>query len=218
MIPEIPGDCIRTLITFPVTSAMDKLDKSIEEIIDDEKKTTPSRGRGGGRGRGGRNRRAKEGRVHPYKSSGNNRTGGGRKGPRNLKVGGSSNVKSVAGSIAKTTRESEAPTVLAIGVDAINQAVKAITIARIYLEENNVDLRAQTDFEDLKGFKTTTRLFKASQKPRGPKIDKDDLCVKSGSDHFKVAGAIAARVRDGLSVGIYAKGSEAVSTMVKSVT
>ena len=48
---------------------------------------------------------------------------------RTVKVSAQSNPKTVAGSISHTSRHSAPPTLLATGVDAVNQAVKAIAIA-----------------------------------------------------------------------------------------
>mmetsp|Transcript_15940 Transcript_15940/g.28587 ORF Transcript_15940/g.28587 Transcript_15940/m.28587 type:complete len:231 (+) Transcript_15940:71-763(+) len=184
---------------------MDKLDMPLDAIVNADQK----RGRGSSRG-GSRGRR----RNHPYKRPGQNT----KESTRFLKVSGTSNVKSVAGGIAQISRQSEPPCLLAAGSAAINQAIKAITIARSYLEDDGFDLRVQMDFEDIARAKTTTRIAKAFSKPRGPKTHANDLYVTPKSDHFKVAGAIAARVREGKgSVGIYAKGADAVTIMVKSV-
>jgi stage V sporulation protein S len=57
-----------------------------------------------------------------------------------LSVAGSSLVKQVAGSIAHTAREREAPVLSVVGPASVNQAVKAIAIARSYLEADRIDL------------------------------------------------------------------------------
>eukprot|EP00471_Norrisiella_sphaerica_P001451 CAMPEP_0184478722 /NCGR_PEP_ID=MMETSP0113_2-20130426/672_1 /TAXON_ID=91329 /ORGANISM="Norrisiella sphaerica, Strain BC52" /LENGTH=253 /DNA_ID=CAMNT_0026856609 /DNA_START=223 /DNA_END=984 /DNA_ORIENTATION=+ len=205
----------------------DKLDKSLDEIFSNRtKRGEDEEERDGIRGRNRTVRRGRKARqnmrTHPYRRSNPHIAGGNEPEHTNLmqvvKVSGESNARSIASAIANTSRNAEAPTVLATGPLAINQAIKAITIARTYLEDDGIDLRAHCEFEDVKGFKTKIQLSKARSKPRGPKINKDDLCVKKSSDPFKVAGAIAARVRDmGKAVGVYAKGSEAVSIMIKSV-
>mmetsp|Transcript_22220 Transcript_22220/g.33104 ORF Transcript_22220/g.33104 Transcript_22220/m.33104 type:complete len:249 (-) Transcript_22220:220-966(-) len=201
---------------------MDKLDQSLEDIVvEAEEKETKTRGPK-------RRWRKKGQRNHPYakneedakdsKKETQKRGRRGKNSARKLKVSSTSKVKGVAGGIAKISRQGEPPLMLATGPEAINRAVKAIAIARGYLSNDGFDLRVQTDFSDLKnGFQSTTRISKATSKPRGPKYSEDDLCVKASSDAFKVAGAIAARIRDNENVGIYAKGAEAVSNMVKSV-
>ena len=50
--------------------------------------------------------------------------------PAAPQVSANSNVKGVAGKVAHTCRAGDAPAMLAIGSSCINQAVKAIAIAR----------------------------------------------------------------------------------------
>lgn len=57
-----------------------------------------------------------------------------------LKVSTSSDPKSVAGAIAAVMREQGQTEVQAIGAGAVNQAVKAIAIARGYLAPNGLDV------------------------------------------------------------------------------
>jgi stage V sporulation protein S len=57
-----------------------------------------------------------------------------------IKVSARSRTASVAGAIAGVVRESRKAEVQAIGAGAVNQAVKAIAIARGYLLEEGVDV------------------------------------------------------------------------------
>lgn len=57
-----------------------------------------------------------------------------------IKVSARSRTASVAGAIAGVVRESKKAEVQAIGAGAVNQAVKAIAIARGYLLEEGVDV------------------------------------------------------------------------------
>lgn len=57
-----------------------------------------------------------------------------------LKVSAHSKPQSVAGAIAGTIRENGTAEVQAIGAGAINQAVKAVTIARGYLAPHGYDV------------------------------------------------------------------------------
>ena len=50
--------------------------------------------------------------------------------PYFVKVSGASNPKQVAGKVAHTCRSGDAPAMLTIGTQCINQAVKAVCIAR----------------------------------------------------------------------------------------
>jgi len=207
---------------------VDKLSKSLEEIWEEESERWKRRQ---GPGRNVHRKSRQRNRSHPYRRTKIEERRS-TEGPKMLKVSGESNVRSVAGGIAGVCRSGlEAPIILATGPAAINQAVKAISIARGFLDEDHIDLRAKCEFEDIKGFKTEIKLSKATSKPRAPKKSEDDLYVSPKSDPFKVAGAIAARIRDSKhsspstastfsskAVGILAKGSAAVSIMIKSVS
>ena len=66
-----------------------------------------------------------------------------------LKVAGHSRPASVAGAIAAGIRERGRCELQAIGAGAINQAVKAMAIARAYLLPDGVDLLFRPAFLDL---------------------------------------------------------------------
>ena len=66
-----------------------------------------------------------------------------------LRVSGSSRPNSVAGAIAALLRSESEVEVQAIGPHAINQAVKAIAIARSYIEDEGMDLTTQPSFVKL---------------------------------------------------------------------
>jgi stage V sporulation protein S len=57
-----------------------------------------------------------------------------------IKVSARSRSTAVAGAIAGVVREQKRADVQAIGAGAVNQAVKAITIARGYLEQDGIDI------------------------------------------------------------------------------
>lgn len=57
-----------------------------------------------------------------------------------LKVSAQSKPKSVAGALAAVVREKGSAEVQAVGAGAVNQAVKAIAIARGYVAPNGIDL------------------------------------------------------------------------------
>ena len=63
-----------------------------------------------------------------------------------IKVSAQSRSTAVAGAIAGVMREEGYAEIQAIGASAINQAVKAITIARSYLEDDNMDLAVVPSF------------------------------------------------------------------------
>ena len=57
-----------------------------------------------------------------------------------LKVSSHSRSTAVAGAIAGVIREKGRAEVQAIGAGAVNQATKAVAIARSYLEEDGIDI------------------------------------------------------------------------------
>jgi stage V sporulation protein S len=57
-----------------------------------------------------------------------------------IKVAATSRSTAVAGAIAGVMREKGHVDVQAIGAGAVNQAVKAVCIARSYLQEDGIDL------------------------------------------------------------------------------
>ena len=66
-----------------------------------------------------------------------------------LKVSAQSNPNSVAGALAGVLRERPAAELQAIGAGATNQAVKAIAIARTYLQGGEFDLVCIPEFTDV---------------------------------------------------------------------
>ena len=66
-----------------------------------------------------------------------------------IKVSAQSRSTAVAGAIAGVMREQGYAEVQAIGASAINQAIKAITIARGYLEQDNMDLAVVPSFTEV---------------------------------------------------------------------
>ncbi|HEX3000472.1 MAG TPA: stage V sporulation protein S [Armatimonadota bacterium] len=63
-----------------------------------------------------------------------------------LKVSGQSSPKMVAGAIASVVRREGGVSVQAVGAGAVNQAVKAIAIARDYVSPNGMDLVSLPSF------------------------------------------------------------------------
>lgn len=57
-----------------------------------------------------------------------------------LKVSASSQPKAVAGALAALMREHGSAELQAVGAGAVNQAIKAIAIARGYVAPNGIDL------------------------------------------------------------------------------
>ncbi|NJP05318.1 MAG: stage V sporulation protein S [Chloroflexaceae bacterium] len=66
-----------------------------------------------------------------------------------LKVSTRSRPSAVAGAIAGVIRESGVAEVQSIGAGATNQAVKAVAIARSYLDEEGIDIMCVPSFIDV---------------------------------------------------------------------
>lgn len=63
-----------------------------------------------------------------------------------IKVSSESRTSAVAGAIAGVVREQFHADVQAIGAGAVNQAVKAVAIARGYLQEDGIDIICLPEF------------------------------------------------------------------------
>ncbi|MGD9092948.1 MAG: stage V sporulation protein S [Anaerolineales bacterium] len=66
-----------------------------------------------------------------------------------IKVSGRSRTSAVAGAIAGVFRENKYAEVQAIGASAINQAVKAMALARTYLAEDGYEVVFLPEFVDV---------------------------------------------------------------------
>jgi len=139
-----------------------------------------------------------------------------------LKVKGDSKPNSVAGAICNIVREAasgQPPAVVATGPAAINQAMKAIAIARKYLleEDSPTDITVKPVFEE--DIRHSSRVCFELKKSRPVKTlpTEDDLAAKDTTDPYKLAGAIAGRLRDGGSVACTTKGPVPVLIAVKAI-
>ncbi len=66
-----------------------------------------------------------------------------------LKVSAQSNPKAVAGALTAVLRERGTAEVQAVGAGAVNQAVKAIAIARGFIAPNGIDLISVPAFVEI---------------------------------------------------------------------
>lgn len=140
-----------------------------------------------------------------------------------LKVSAESVPNKVAGAICNVVREArggEPPSVMATGPAAINQAIKAIAIARKYLlaEDKPVEITVEPRFEqDLREGSNVVLVLKKARSVYEREPMDDDLSVKDGTDAFKLAGAIAQRAREGNEVNVTTKGSIPILIAVKAI-
>ncbi|MEM7538537.1 MAG: stage V sporulation protein S [Chloroflexota bacterium] len=96
-----------------------------------------------------------------------------------IKVSAQSRSTSVAGAIAGVMREQGYAEVQAIGASAVNQAIKAIAIARGYLEQDNIDLTIIPSFTevDIEGNERTAVRMSVYRRSPG-----EDLVYSNGLD------------------------------------
>lgn len=66
-----------------------------------------------------------------------------------IKVSGTSRTSAVAGAIAGVFRENKRAEVQAIGAIAVNQAVKAMALAKGYLKEDGYEIIFTPEFVDV---------------------------------------------------------------------
>lgn len=139
-----------------------------------------------------------------------------------LKVSSESKPQSVARAIQHVMREaSTAPSVTAIGPAAINQAVKAIAIARRQAHaEGTADITVKPIFGSglRDGSNVALVLDKAEARVSEAAADDESaLSAKASTDAFKLAGAIAGRMRESQRASILVKGPVPVLVAVKAI-
>ena len=88
-------------------------------------------------------------------------------GPDIIKVSARSRSTAVAGAIAGVMRQHHGAEVQAIGAGAVNQAVKALAIARGYLERDEMDIVTTPYFTevDIDGQERTAVRFRVEPRP-----------------------------------------------------
>lgn len=88
-------------------------------------------------------------------------------GPDVIKVSARSRSTAVAGAIAGVMRQHNIAEVQAIGAGAVNQAVKALAIARGYLERDEMDIVSTPYFTevDIDGQERTAVRFRVEPRP-----------------------------------------------------
>lgn len=83
-----------------------------------------------------------------------------------IKVSGTSRTSAVAGAIAGVVRENKRAEVQAIGASAINQAVKAMALARGYLTNDGYDIVFIPEFVDVQIDEKVRTAIKFTVEPR----------------------------------------------------
>ena len=83
-----------------------------------------------------------------------------------IKVSGTSRTSAVAGAIAGVVREHKRAEVQAIGASAINQAVKAMALARTYLLNDGYNIICIPEFVDVQIDDKVRTAIKFTVEPR----------------------------------------------------
>jgi stage V sporulation protein S len=99
-----------------------------------------------------------------------------------LKVSSRSNPNSVAGAMAGVVRQSGAVEVQVVGAGALNQAVKAVAIARGYLTPSNVDLICIPTFADIEIDGESRTAIRLSVEDRTHRMPSKDGEAKAATD------------------------------------
>jgi len=146
------------------------------------------------------------------------------KGPKNkrkIKVSGKSNIKKVAGAICHCIRAGgNPPYIMCTGPLAINQAIKAISVARDFLQSGDYgeekDLIVQPEFD---GDSAQCLLKLRNARPVSDNMADVEMTVNKISDAYKVAGAIAGNARKGeRRIGMTGIGPTAIFRIVESIS
>ena len=66
-----------------------------------------------------------------------------------IKVSATSRTAAVAGAIAGVIREHKHAEVQAIGAGAVNQAIKALVLATVYLKDDGISITCVPEFADV---------------------------------------------------------------------
>ncbi len=134
-----------------------------------------------------------------------------------LKVSSKSKPTKVAGAIATLLRRGHRVELQAIGAGAVNQAVKAVAIARGYVSPLGMDLRMRTGFTEVEiGGETKTAIKIIILSDQGG-MDMEILKVSSKSQPNRVAGALASVLKQHKRVELQAIGAGAVNQAVKAI-
>ncbi|GMH36340.1 hypothetical protein BSKO_04208 [Bryopsis sp. KO-2023] len=137
-------------------------------------------------------------------------------GPNCVKVSKASDVKKVAGRIAHSMRRDELPVVLSTGASSVNQAVKAAAIARKYLSEDDIGLAIQPAVRH--GRKCSVAFQLRRSRHRKPFKHEVELTLSASSTPTTVAGALAARVREGVPTCLTGIGVDAIAAGVMAIS
>jgi stage V sporulation protein S len=134
-----------------------------------------------------------------------------------IKISTKSNPKLSAGSIAHALRRGDSPNVICTGHASVNQAIKAIAIARGFLAGDNINIVVRPTFRDIPQRLRMVFSIQRGDDEEVPTDEAADLRVGQNSQFSVVAGAIAKKVRSGEPPYIACIGANAVAIAVLSI-
>ena len=91
-----------------------------------------------------------------------------------MKVKKTTDVKKLAGAIAGAVREEGSTELQAIGAAAVNQAIKAVIVARSYLIASGIDITITPSFKVIKTEEETTVIHTDIAQERAKKENGED--------------------------------------------
>jgi len=214
MIEAVPAEENKAKSEKASTEEPEEAAESVEKVAEekDAEDDTDATGKGRKRGVAGRGR--------PRRSPNSVGTKTRSDSARLLHVSGQSPVKQVAGAISWISREGECPRLLATLPPAVNQAAKAVAIARKFLEEDKIDIACYPMFTPGRRRQDESFTFILRKSTiRAVVLDDgtQELKVSKNSNPGTVAGAIAARVREGQRVVLSSIGPISVSKAISSI-
>jgi stage V sporulation protein S len=95
-----------------------------------------------------------------------------------IKVSANSRTAAVAGAIAGVMREHRFAEVQSIGAGAVNQAVKAVILAKGYLVNDGIDIICVPEFVDVEIDGKVRTAIRLSVSPRGEEQPQDEQVEK----------------------------------------
>jgi stage V sporulation protein S len=104
-----------------------------------------------------------------------------------LKVSSKSNPNSVAGALAGVLRQSGAVEVQVVGAGALNQAVKAIAIARGFVAPSNIDLVCIPTFADIEIDGQSRTAIRLAVEDRAHRQASGELTAPAPAEHRPTA-------------------------------
>ncbi len=109
-----------------------------------------------------------------------------------IKVSANSRTAAVAGAIAGVMREHRFAEVQSIGAGAVNQAIKAVILAKGYLVNDGIDIICVPEFVDVDIDGKVRTAIKLTITPRGedtlPKVEVlEEIAPEDDSAEFRIA-------------------------------